>query len=98
MPASKKEGIDDVKEAMTAVNELGILLFSRFKDGVQFGDFAALWEKLIADEDFKAMLSKAYENYQKIPDELEDLDTRELMELTGLQLGFMPRIIEAIKA
>jgi len=98
MSGQKKEGIEDVKEAMAAVNELGILLFSRFKDGVQFGDFSALWEKLVADEHFKKTLSLAYENYQKIPEELEDLDPEELMELTAVQLSYLPKIIGAIKS
>lgn len=90
-------GIKETTEALVAFNEITIFLITRFKDGVDLADFGAIWDKITKDEEFKEMLSKAYEGYEQIPLELEDIDFKEGVSLSNMQLEYLPKILEAIK-
>jgi hypothetical protein len=89
--------IKETEEALLAINILSIYLIKQFKDGIQISDFMELYAKITSDKDFKAKMMEAYQGIQKIPEELKDLDLQEIIEITSLQLKFIPEIIDAIK-
>jgi hypothetical protein len=91
------ESIKETKELILAVNVLSLYLVKVFKDGVQFSDFTDLYSKVMSDEAFKQKMLDAYRGVKEIPAELKDLDAREIIELTSLQLSFLPEIIDQIK-
>jgi len=90
-------GIKETKEALVAINEVSILLCERFKDGIDVGDAVAIWDKIKEDEEFKAKMLAAYENYKLIPEEIKDIDFKEGSELVIMQIGYVTSILEALK-
>lgn len=90
-------GIKETKEALIGVNEVAVLIASKFKDGVQFGDFAAFWEAFKNDAEFKAKMEAAYMGYQAIPEEVKDLDIGEGIELAMVQIQYVPKLVAAFK-
>ncbi len=90
-------GVKETKEALVGVNEVAVLVAMKFKDGVQFGDFAAFWEAFKNDAEFKAKMEAAYNNFQAIPEEVKDLDVMEGMELAMVQISYVPKLVEAFK-
>lgn len=90
-------GIKETKEALIGVNEVAVLIASKFKDGVQFGDFAAFWEAFKNDAEFKAKMESAYMGYQAIPEEVKDLDIGEGIELAMVQIQYVPKLVAAFK-
>lgn len=88
-------GIMEVKEALVGVNEVAVLIASKFKDGVQFSDFAAFWDAFKNDADFKAKMEAAYNGYQNIPEEVKDLDLAEGLELAMVQIQYVPKLVKA---
>lgn len=93
----EKIGIKESKEAIDAMMELTLILMLQFKDGVQIGDFTALWAKLSSDPIVKAKMMAAYENYKAIPKELGDIDAAEGVDMSILVLSYVPKIIEALR-
>lgn len=89
-------GIKETKELLVGANELGLFVVLRAKDGVDFSDGVAFYEKLMSDPDFKAKIVAAYEGYNAIPDEVKDLSVGEVAELAGVQITYLPKFIEAI--
>ena len=94
---SEKVGVKETKELLEAVNILVVHLIREFKDGIQLGDFLELYSKLISDDEFKEKMVQAYLGVSAIPAELEDIDVREIIELSSYQLSFLPEIIDVIK-
>jgi hypothetical protein len=90
-------GIKESKEALIAVNALAVFLVEQFKDGVQFSDFMELYAKVMSDDLFKQKMMDAYVGVSQIPAEMKDLDVQEIIELTSLQLSYVPKIIESLK-
>jgi len=90
-------GVEEVKEALVGINELGLLMVLRFKDGLDFGDFGAILDKWKNDPEFKAKMEAAYTGYDKIPAEFKDIDAGEGIELAAEQVGYLPKLIEAFK-
>ena len=88
------QGIQETKEALVGINELGLAMARVFVDGVQFADFMDLWKKLSEDEAFKAKLMAAYEGWSKVSGELADLDVHESLEVVGVQLSYIPKFLE----
>ena len=89
--------VKETKEMLVGVNELSVYLICKFMDGVQFSDFSEMYAKLIADPEFKKIMLDAYEGVEAIPAEMKDIDVGEVIELTSLQLSYIPKIINAIK-
>jgi hypothetical protein len=92
-----KIGVQESRELLIAVNTLVIYLIKQFKDGVQMADFVELYAQLMADEDLRQKMLDAYLGVSSIPAELKDIDLRETVELSSLQLSYLPEIFEAIK-
>lgn len=91
-------GVKETKEALVALNEIGLFFAMQFKDGVQAGDFTTLYEKIIADHDFKLKLLAAYENYNQIPHEVKDIDVGEGLELVKVQTEYVQHYINIFQA
>ena len=94
---TEKIGIKETKEALIGINEFSLLLAKLFKDGAQFTDFAELFSELTSNEDLKAKMKAAWEDIQKIPAEIKDIDLAEGAELGIIQIGYVPKFIEALK-
>ena len=92
-----KLDVKESREALVAINQLSVLLIKQFKDGIQMADFMELYAKILADPEVKAKMMAAYEGVSKIPAEMKDIDLKEIIELSSLQLSFLPEIIDAIK-
>ena len=90
-------GIKETKEALIASNEIAVFCAKRFKDGVQFEDFTAFYKAFTEDEEFKAKLQDGWENGKQIPAEVKDIDLQEGIELTMVQIQYVPKFIEALK-
>lgn len=91
------KGINETKELLEALMELSLILIDVFKDGVQIKDSVELFQKISSDPVLKAQLKAAYEGYQKIPDEIKDLDAVEGVSLSTCLLSYIPKILEHLK-
>lgn len=90
--------IKETKEAIIGANELALLLITRLKDGLQLvEDISAIIGKLMSDAEFQAKMQAAYENIQAIPEEIKDLQIGEIVELVGIQVSYVPKIVDALK-
>lgn len=91
------ESVKEVKEAVLGLQELVLVLVPLLKDGVQLGDAVALMGKLQSDANLMAALKNAVDGIGKVPAEVKDLDLSEGMELAMMQIGFIPKLLEALK-
>jgi hypothetical protein len=89
--------IKETKEALIAINELGVKIASLAKDGLQVADGLALVALLSADSDLQSKLLAAFQGVQAVPAELKELDINEGVELVVLQASYVPKILEALK-
>jgi hypothetical protein len=94
---SEKLGVKETREFLVAVNEITIFLIERFADGVSLEDFAAIYKKITKDEAFISKMAAAYDNYVAIPNEMDDLDLYETLDLTKMQLDYIPLIVGAFR-
>lgn len=91
-------GIKETSEGLVGVNEVGVTFAERLSDGLGVDDFDKFYEKLMFDVDFKAKIQAAWENRQQIPAEVMDIDLMEAGQLAIIQIGYIPKYIEALKA
>lgn len=96
--ATSTVGITETKEAVLAVNEIGVFCASKFKDGIQVADFTEFYTKLTNDEDFKAKIKAGYDNAKLIPAEIKDIDAGEALELASVQVEYVEKYINVLKA
>lgn len=90
--------IKETKEALIGINEIALLIATRLKDGLQLvEDISAVIAKLTTDAEFQAKLKDAYENIGAIPEEVKDLQIGEVVELVGVQVGYIPKFVDALK-
>lgn len=94
--AVQTAGVQETKDALIAMNEVGLTMAKLFSDGTQFADFIAIWKKLSEDETFKTQLVTAYEGWNAISNEIADLDVNEALDLVSVQLSYIPRFVEAV--
>lgn len=90
-------GIQETKEALIAINEIAVFLVQRLKDGVDINDVIAIWDKLKDDEEFKSKLEAGWKNIKDVPAEIKDIDIMEGVELSMLQIQYIPKYVEAFK-
>lgn len=95
--ATSVEGNKELREAVKGLLKVAGFLGKRFKDGVQFGDFAAFYAALTTDEEFKKTLNEAWDGYSKISGEVKDLDAGEGLEVVGDIVEEVPVLLEAFK-
>jgi hypothetical protein len=90
------EGIKETQEALIAVDEIALLLVSRFKDGVGIDDFAAVWAKLSTDQELMDKMKAGWENVNRVPAEVADIDLGEAVGLVMTEIAYVPKFIAAI--
>jgi hypothetical protein len=76
-------GIEETKEALVSLIELGLEVAALAKDGLAFTDAIALGSKLVSDEKFRDKLVKGVKGSDKVLGELKDIDASEAVELLG---------------
>lgn len=90
-------GTKETSEAVVGALKVAALLIERFKDGVQFNDFTALYNAIKNDEEFKQALLLAYDGYKLIPDEVGELDLDDGFDLLTSILPAVKELINSIK-
>ena len=91
-------GIKETKEVLVGLNEVALVLCERLKDGLQIGsDVSAVVEKVLGDADFRAKVVAAAEGIAAVPSEIKDLAIGEIIELATVQIGYVPKIVDALK-
>ena len=92
-------GIKETKEALVAACEVGVLLVSVLKDGLQpAADFQAVYAKVTHDPAFIAKVTAAVSGAQLIPAELEDLSWLEKFELMKDVASYTDDFLAALKS
>lgn len=90
--------VKEVKELLIGLNEISLLLLSVFKDGVQAQDIAVILKKVEENPELCEKLKAAYNGIDQIAAELKDLSLAEGVELGMIELGYIPKLIAALKA
>jgi hypothetical protein len=90
-------GIQETKEVLIAANELTLVVIKHVKDGIAVSDIPAIVSELMTSDAFKLALVDAVKGVTNVPAEIKDIDFTEGMELGKVQLGYVPKIIEALK-
>lgn len=91
-------GIKETKELVIGLNELALALIPILKDGVQISDAMDIYAKISADQNFRSAVLNAIDKIGQVPAETSELDLNEAIELASVQLGFLPKIVAAVKA
>lgn len=89
--------VKETKEALVGLNEVSLLMVRRFSDGMQFEDFKAFWDAFKHDPEFEAKMKAAFDGWAKIPAEVKDMDLKEGIELVGVQVEYVPKLLAAFK-
>lgn len=76
-------GIEETKEALVALIELGLEVVALSKDGIDLSDAVALGSKIVSDEKFRDKLVKGVKGSDKVLGELKDIEAAEAVELLG---------------
>ena len=90
-------GIQETKEVLIASNELTLVVIKHVKDGVSVADLPAIVSELMTSDSFKLALVDAITGITNVPAEIKDIDFVEGMELAKVQLGYVPKLLEALK-
>lgn len=94
---SEALGIKETQEAVVGVNELAIVLIKHLKDGAQVSDATAIFDELKSNPEVVAKLMAAKDNIGAVPAEMGDCSILEAAQLGMVQLGYLPKIIVALK-
>lgn len=91
-------GVKELKEIVVfAVGDLAPLVVKQLKDGVQYTDAVAFYEAFTKNEEFKAHMVAAYENFGGALDEIKDLDLGEGIDVGMTAAAQVPKILAALK-
>jgi uncharacterized protein (DUF2336 family) len=74
-------GIKETKECAVAATTIAMEIVKMSKDGITFGDFLDLANKMMNDPAIKAKLDAALKDVQQVPAELQELNAAEVLEL-----------------
>lgn len=90
-------GIKETREAVKGAAVLLILILKRLKDGAGVDDVMAIFAKFQTDEEFKKVLTEAYEGADKIKGEVTNVDLMEGFTLAKDLMDLLPEILAALK-
>lgn len=90
-------GIKETREAVKGAGVLLVFILKRLKDGAGIDDAMAIFSKFQTDEEFKAVLTEAYQGADKIKGEVKDIDLMEGLSLGKDLIDLVPQILEALK-
>lgn len=92
-------GDKEIKEIVVfAMGDLAPLMIKQLKDGVQYADALAFYEAFKNNEEFKAHMMAAYDNWSGAIDEVKDLDLGEGIDIAITAAAQVPKIIAALGA
>ena len=92
-----KDDIKDLGEGVVGVLELSVFMAEHFKDGAQFADLIAFWEKWKDDDEFNLKMKQAFEGYKNISSEVRDIDAEEVVQIISLSAPYLLKIVNAFK-
>jgi hypothetical protein len=87
---AEQRGIQQTLDVLNAVNEIGITLVTRFKDGVGIDDIVPIFSAIVGP------LKKAVEGITEVPAEVADISLQEGATLFEQQIAYIPRLIAAL--
>lgn len=90
-------GIEETKEVLVSVNELGLVIAKHVKDGVSITDIPAIIVDLLSSDAFKQALVNAITNVSAVPAEIKDINIDETFQLMMTQAGFVTKFIDVLK-
>lgn len=90
-------GIKESKEALSGAFALAICVIEVAKDGLQFSDALALFNKIQSDPALKQELDDALSGLKHVPGEMSDLDGAEGIELGIHVMSEVPALLAALK-
>lgn len=86
----------ETKEVVIGLLALTTELAKAFKDGVQVADVGVILAKL-QDDQFMAKLKAAYEDVEKVQDEVKVAGAGEVLEIVAAALPEIKALLEAVK-
>jgi len=96
---AEEYSVKETKELLVGLNHLSLMLVKHLKDGFQLGkDSVAIVSELMTNKELKTALSEAANGVSKVPAEIKDMSLAEGMELVMVQVDFVPKLLEAMKA
>lgn len=95
---AKQVGIKETKELALGVIHLGFYVAKLLKDGFQVEDIGSFIGKLSGDEEFKAILTAAYQDVHLVQGEVKDITLVEGLELAMAITPAVLKELEALKA
>lgn len=90
--------VKETKEVLVAANMLSVELIRTFKSGPKLADIGTLLTHLISDDQLKVAIYAAYSDISKLPEEMKEIDLAGGIELAQVQLEWVPKIVDAVKA
>jgi hypothetical protein len=89
--------IKETSEFLKGNLELLVFLISRMKDGTDFGDAVAVYQKITSDSEFRTLVIDAYEGIAMIKNEVVDIELSETIQLVNVFLAYLPKLVAAVK-
>jgi hypothetical protein len=90
-------GIKETTEAVVGVNEVSLLLIKHLKDGAQVTDIMAIVDDIKNNPELLAAILAAKDNISAVPAEMKDCSMLEAVQLSMVQISYLPKIISALK-
>lgn len=87
----KLADIKETKEAVQAISQIALSAIWALKDGAQISDLSVLFENMTT-------IQAAFDDMNKIPGELKDLDRDEIVELSAIGINMVFDILAMLKA
>jgi len=91
MPENENEnvhvGTKELEEAIVGVLETGVVAFTEFKDGFDFGDIA----RIVGNDEWQEAMSAALKGMSAIPAEARDLSAEEITD------NIVPLVVNWVK-
>lgn len=96
MASENKHGIQETKEVIKLAFVLASVIGGELKDGFQFADLLAVFNKMQGDDARKAVVDAALKDIKVVPEEVKDLSVMEGIELAVFAGGEVPALLEAL--
>lgn len=91
--------VKETKEVLDLLNETAVFAAKILKDGIQAKqDFEAVYEKLIKDEEFRDVVKKAFDGINRVPLEIKDISSLEIIDLAFHELKAVKSILSVLLA
>lgn len=91
-----KHGVNETKELIKLAFVIAGVIGGELKDGFQFADLLAVFNKMQGDDARKAVLDAALKDVKLVPEEVKDLQGMEILELGLFAGGEVPALVDAL--